>query len=64
MKNTEPEKLSNKTPLWFKGWHNGFFWHFKYGVESKLAAHDRLLWLILSAIILAAIANIFFVGKV
>ncbi len=59
MKYTEPEKLPKKTPDWFKKWHSNSFWHFKYGVEHKLAFHDKLLWTILASIIVAAIANIF-----
>ena len=56
--NLEPEKLHDKTPPWFKEWHDRTFWHFKLRVEQKLSWHDKLLWLVLGAIIVAAVANI------
>lgn len=55
----EPEKIPKSAPSWFRSWHNSTFWHFKYGIESKLATHDKLLWIILTAIIVAAVANVF-----
>lgn len=60
MKFTEPEKLNDGTPEWFKDWHNRTFWHFKYCVESKLATHDKILWGVIIAVIAGAIANIIF----
>ena len=59
MKNSEPEKLPNKTPDWFRQWYNLSFWHFQYKVENKLGVHDKLLWLVLSAIIIASVADRF-----
>ena len=54
-----PEELNADTPDWFKDWHNKSFWHFQYGVESRLAFHEKLIYTILAAIIVVAIANIF-----
>lgn len=53
----EPEELNGRAPQWFKDWHSRSFWHFKYGIETKMALHDKLLWIILAAIVAAAIAN-------
>ena len=57
-KNT-PEKLHEKTPQWFKDWHNNAFWHFKYRVESKLRTHSRLHWIIIGCLIAAMLIDRF-----
>ena len=57
--NKEPEKLHEKTPQWFKDWYNKSFWHFQFKVEHKLGWHDKLLWIILAAILAAGIASFF-----
>jgi len=54
-----PEKLHEKTPQWFKDWHEGSFWHFKYHVESKLRNHGRLLWIIIACFIAASLIDRF-----
>lgn len=59
MDKNEPEKLHEKTPQWFRDWHDKAFWHFKHRVESKLSSHDKLLWVILGAILIATVTNIF-----
>lgn len=60
MSMNEPEKLHEKTPQWFKDWHDKSFWHFKYCVESKLGTHDKLLWGVVICVIAGAILNIIF----
>ena len=59
MKYTEPESLPEDTPDWFRGWHESTFWHFKFRIESKLSNHDKLLWIVLAAIVAAAITGRF-----
>ena len=58
MNKKEPEKLHERTPLWFRDWHDKSFWHFKYRVESRLETHNRLLWAIIGAILTFAVAII------
>jgi len=60
VKYTEPEKLHEKTPQWFKEWYNKAFWHFKHEVENKLNTHDKLLWGIVIAVMAGAVLNIIF----
>jgi len=59
MKFKEPEILNSRTPQWFKDWHSKAYWHCQYSIETKLANHDRMLWIILGAIIVATVTNIF-----
>lgn len=47
--------MNNKTPKWFQDWHSNEFSH----LTSKVARIDKLVWLILGAIIAAAIATLF-----
>ncbi|GAH64792.1 unnamed protein product [marine sediment metagenome] len=54
----EPEKLHEKTPQWFKEWHDRSFWHFKYHVESRLSTHNRLLWGIVITVVAGCILNL------
>ena len=60
MNKKEPEKLNDSTPQWFKDWHDKTFWHFKYRMESKMDLHDKMLWVVLAAIVAGVVANIFF----
>lgn len=59
MRSIEPERLPKGTPNWFKEWHSNSYWHFAYRVESRLSFQGKLLWLIFSAIIITAVANVF-----
>ena len=55
----DPSSLPKGTPVWFKEWHSGCFWHFKYKIESKTSLHDKLLWIILTVTIGTAVVNMF-----
>jgi len=60
MNKNEPEKLHEKTPAWFREWHDKAFWHFSYRVEHKLGWHSTLLYGIIIAILAGAVINIIF----
>ena len=60
MNKPEPEKLNKDTPQWFNDWHSKTFWHFKYRVERELNLHDKMLWVIVAAIVAGSIANVIF----
>ncbi len=57
MSKNKPEELHKKTPQWFRSWRNNEFWHFRTNIENKLAQHDKLLWLVLAAIVAAIVAR-------
>lgn len=56
MKN-KPEELNLETPAWFKEWHDGEFWHFNYDVTNRLKRVEKLYWVLLAALIAAALVD-------
>lgn len=55
----EPEKLPKGTPLWFREWYAHSFWHFQYDIKSTQSRQGKLLYIILGAIIVAGVMQIF-----
>ena len=47
------DDLNSKTPQWFKDWHNKYFRQ----VRDRSLRNERVLWLVLGAIVAASIVG-------